>query len=108
MKTEIIIRGQVYGEYYTIYRDKKEILYYYEQYKLRNGSLNLLGYLRDQKMLFEREHKAKIDRQKYKEKLTKILFELKDEFNYMSDKDVYNVSKKVVSEILNYQQDERN
>jgi len=103
MKTEIIIRGQVYGEHYTIYRDKKEILFYYEQYKLRHGTLNLLGYLRDQKMLFEREHKAKIDRQKYKEKLTKILFELKDEFNYMSDKDVYNVTRKVVSEILNYQ-----
>lgn len=103
MKTEIIITGQVYGEHYTIYRDKKEILFYYEQYKLRHGSLNLLGYLRDQKMLFEREHKAKIDRQKYKEKLTKILFELKDEFNYMSEKDIYNVSKKVVSEILNYQ-----
>lgn len=103
MKTTIIIRGQVYGEHYTIYRDKKEILFYYEQYKIRHGSLNLLGYLRDQKMLFEREHKAKIDRQKYKEKLTKILFELKAEFNYMSDKDICNVSKKVVSEILNYQ-----
>ena len=108
MKTTIRIKGQVYGENYVIDRDKKQILEHYEYYKLKHGSLNLLGYLRDQKMLFEREHKAKIDRQKYKEKLTKILFELKDEFNYMSDKDIYNVTRKVVSEILNYQQDEKN
>ena len=103
MKKTIIIKGQVYGENYVMHQEKRQILYQYEQYKLRQGSLNLLGYVREQKMLFERAHKAKIDRQKYKEKLTKVLFELKDEFNYMSEKDIYNVSRNVVSEILNYQ-----
>jgi hypothetical protein len=100
MKEMVKFERIIDGNYHSIEREKKQLIYQYQHYKnVTKGELNLLGYIRVEVNAYFARVRSRHHIEKFDKRAKVVLSELVNEFDFMHRSDVRLCITRIIEEI---------
>jgi len=100
MKEMVKFSRIIDGNYHSIEREKKQLIYQYQHYKnVTKGELNLLGYIRVEVNAYFARVRSKHHIEKLEKRASVVLSDLINEFDHMHRSDFKLTIRNIIEEI---------